>query len=79
MFLEIFALLRLAAVLIVKYATTVHTVKLQQKLVEATNLSQWNQERYKRLHQERQAAEAEEAQNQKRVLDEHLKALQNEL
>ena len=38
-----FTLLLLAAVLIVKYASTVHTVKLQQKLAEATNLAQRNQ------------------------------------
>ena len=59
-----------AAVLITKYASTVHTVKLQQKLAEATNLAQRNQERYKRLQQERQAVEAEEAQtvNEKRVI-----------
>ena len=59
-----------AAVLIAKYASTVHTVKLQQKLAEATNLAQRNQERYKRLQQERQAVEAEEAQtvNEKRVI-----------
>ena len=31
-----------AAVLIAKYASTVHTVKLQQKLAEATNLAQRN-------------------------------------
>ena len=59
-----------AAVLIAKYASTVHTVKLQQKLAEATNLAQRNQERYKRLQQERQAVEAEEAHtvNEKRVI-----------
>ena len=59
-----------AAVLIAKYASTVHTVKLQQKLAEATNLAQRNQERYKRLQQERQAVESEEAQtvNEKRVI-----------
>ena len=81
MFLEIFTLLLLAAVIIVKYASTVHTVKLQQKLAEATNLAQRNQERFKRLQQERQAVEAEEAHtvNQKRVLDEHLETLQAEL
>ncbi len=78
MFLEIFTLLLLAAVLIVKYASTVHTVKLQQKLAEATNLAQRNQERYKRLQQERQAEEAQTV-NQKRQIDEHLEGLQNEL
>lgn len=81
MFLEIFTLLLLAAVLAVKYATTAHTVKLQQKLAEATNLAQRNQERYKRLQMERQAVEAEEAhtQSQKRVLDEHLESMTFEL
>ena len=81
MFLEIFTLLLLAGVLAVKYATTAHTVKLQQKLAEATNLAQRNQERYKRLHTERQTVEAEEArtQSQKRVLDEHLETMANEL
>ena len=81
MFLEIFTLLLLAGVLAVKYATTAHTVKLQQKLAEATNLAQRNQERYKRLYTERQAVEAEEArtQNQKRVLDENLDTMSHEL
>jgi len=65
----------------VKYATTAHTVKLQQKLAEATNLAQQNQERCKRLQTERQAVEAEEAHtnNQKRVLDEHLETMAHEL
>jgi hypothetical protein len=81
LFLEMFTLLLLAAVLIVKYASTVHTVKLQQKLAEATNLAQRNQGRYKRLQQERQVVEAEEARavSQKRVLDEHLDTLELEL
>ena len=81
MFLEIFTLLLLAGVLAVKYATTTHTVKLQQKLAEATNLAQRHQERYKRLQQERQAVEAEEAhtQSQKRVLDENLETMGHEL
>jgi hypothetical protein len=81
LFLEIFTLLLLAGVLAVKYATTAHTVKLQQKLAEATNLAQRNQERHKRLQMERQAVEAEEAhtQNQKRVLDEHLDTMSHEL
>ena len=80
MFLEIFTLLLLAGVLAVKYATTAHTVKLQQKLAEATNLAQRNQERYKRLQQERQAVEAEEAhtQSKKRVLDENLETVGHE-
>ncbi len=42
MFLQIFTLLLLAGVIEVKYATTAHTVKLQQKLAEATNLAQRN-------------------------------------
>lgn len=81
MFLEIFTLLLLAGVLAVKYATTAHTVKLQQKLAEATNMAQRNQERFKRLQTERQAVEAEEArtQSQKRVLDEHLDTMSLEL
>ena len=81
MFLEIFTLLLLAGVLAVKYATPAHTVKLQQKLAEATNLAQRNQERYKRLQQERQVVEAEEAhtQSQKRVLDENLETMGHEL
>ena len=81
MFLQMFTLLLLAGVIAVKYATTAHTVKLQQKLAEATNLAQRNQDRYKRLQQERQAVEAEEAQtqNQKRSLDEHLKTMTVEL
>ena len=81
MFLEIFTLLLLAAVLAAKYATTVHTVKLQQKLAEATNLAQRNTDRYKRLHHERQMVEAEEnqTQNQKKVVDEHLETLNRDL
>ena len=81
MFLQIFTLLLLAGVIAVKYATTAHTVKLQQKLAEATNLAQRNQDRYKRLQQERQAVEAEEAQtqNQKRSLDDHLETMTEEL
>jgi chromosome segregation ATPase len=45
------------------------------------NLAQRNHERFKRLQQERQAVEAEEAhtQNQKRVLDEHLETMGTEL
>lgn len=81
MLLEIFTLLLLAGVLAVNYATTAHTVKLQQKLAEATNLAQRNQDRFKRLQTERQALEAEEAhtQNQKRVLDEHLETMSGQL
>ena len=81
MFLEIFTLILLAGVLVMKFATTAHTVKLQQKLVEATNLAQRNRERYKRLQQERQAVEAEETsmRSQKRSMDERLESITAEL
>ena len=81
MFLQVFTLLLLAGVIAVKYATTAHTVKLQQKFAEATNLVLRNQERYNRLQHERQAVESEEArtQSQKRSLDEHLESMEEQL
>lgn len=60
MVLEVITLAILAVVLLVKYGTTAHLVKLNQRQLELENECQQSQSRYKALVNERRAAEGEE-------------------
>jgi len=60
MVLEVITLAILAVVLLVKYGTTAHLVKLNHRQLELENACQQSQSRYKALVTERRAAEGEE-------------------
>jgi chromosome segregation ATPase len=60
MVLELITLAILAIVLIVKYGTSAHIVKLNQRQLVLDNECQQHQSRYKVLVKERKAAEGEE-------------------
>ena len=60
MFLEFLTLVVLALVLLVKYGTSAHMVKLNQRQLELENKCKEFQGRYRTLVQERKAAEGEE-------------------
>jgi len=60
MVLELITLAILAIVLIVKYGTSAHIVKLNQRQLVLDNECQQHQSRYKALVKERKAAEGEE-------------------
>ena len=81
MFLYVLTLGLLAVVLAAKYLTTLHMAKLNARHTAVVALSLHNQERYKKLHQQRLAAEAEEKslKTQKEVMREHLETLEEEL
>lgn len=60
MVLEVITLIILAMVLVVKYGTSAHLVKLNQRQLELDNVCQQHQSRYKALVTERKASEGEE-------------------
>jgi peptidoglycan hydrolase CwlO-like protein len=60
MVLEMVTLAILAAVLIVKYGTSAHLAKLNQRQLELDNQCQQFQSRYKALAADRKATEGEE-------------------
>ena len=81
MFLYALTLGLLGLVLAAKYLTTLHISKLNARHTAVVALSQRNQEHYKKLHQQRLAAEADEKslKTQKEVMREHLETLEEEL
>lgn len=81
MVLEIITLAVLALVLLVKYGTTAHLVKLNQRQLELENNCQQFQTRYKALVTERKAAEGEERNIQTNIakLEAQLEEVKQEL
>ena len=67
MVLEMVTLAILALVLIVKYGTSAHLAKLNQRQLELDNQCQQFQSRYKGLATERKAAEGEERRIQSNI------------
>jgi len=81
MVLEVVTLVVLALVLIVKYGTSAHLVKLNQRQLELDNECQQHQSRYKALVTERKASEGEERNIQTNIakLEAQLEDVRNEL
>lgn len=81
MFVEVLTVLLLALVIAVKYVTIAYKNKLNQRRIEAQNLQNRNEMRYKAIGKERKAVEAEEKGVQKEVklLEEHLEHVKGEL
>ncbi|MDP6777201.1 MAG: hypothetical protein QGI83_10595 [Candidatus Latescibacteria bacterium] len=81
MFLQTVTVILLALVIAVKYLTLVHKNRINQRRVEAENLRNKNEMRYKAMTKERKTAETEEENVQKEVklLEEHLDHLKGEL
>lgn len=81
MFLQGLTVALLAVVIAVKYLTMVHKARLNQRRVEAENLRNKNEMRYKAMTKERKTAETEETNVQKEVklLEEHLEHVKGEL
>ena len=65
MFLEMVTLALLGLVVGVKYVTTVHRNRLNQRFVEAETAGNRNEQRYRAVRSEREAAEGEEIEAQK--------------
>ena len=81
MVLEVITLIVLAMVLVVKYGTSAHLVKLNQQQLELDNVCQQHQSRYKVLVTERKASEGEEGNIQANIakLEAQLEDVKSEL
>ena len=81
MVLEVITLAVLALVLIVKYGTSAHLAKLNQRQLELDNECQQYQSRYKALVTERKASEGEERNIQANIakLEAQLEDIRSEL